>query len=100
MEIVTWILVSLVVIIGLIVALQAGKSTKPDQTRLASVERKLQLVMDHLGIVEPEVDMPDVVRALEQGNKIEAIKAYRKATGATLADAKAAVDVMAVQRGL
>jgi ribosomal protein L7/L12 len=100
MEIVVWFLVPVAVVIGLILALQAGKSTKPDQMRLARVERKLQLVMDHLGIVEPEVDMPDVVRALEQGNMIEAVKAYRKATGATLADAKNAVDAMAAQRGL
>lgn len=90
----------LAAVAGLIVALQAGKSTKPEAKRLAVIERKLQLVMDHLGIVEPEVDMPDVVRALEQGNKIEAIKAYRNATGARLADAKNAVDAIAIERGL
>ena len=100
MEIVVWVVVTLVVVIGLVVALQAGKSTKPDARKLAAIERKLELVMDHLGIVEPEVDMPDVVRALEQGNKIEAVRAYRKATGATLADAKNAVDAIAMQRGL
>jgi hypothetical protein len=68
--------------------------------RLAAIERKLQLVIDHLGIAEPQPAMPDVVRELDAGRKIQAIKAYRDATGAGLKEAKDAVDEMARQRGL
>lgn len=68
--------------------------------RLAAIERKLQLVMDHLGIAEPQPAMPDVVSHLDTGNKIQAIKAYRDATGAGLKEAKDAVEEMARQRGL
>jgi ribosomal protein L7/L12 len=37
---------------------------------------------------------------LEQGKKIQAIKTYREQTGAGLAEAKAAVEVIAKERGL
>jgi Ribosomal protein L7/L12 C-terminal domain len=68
--------------------------------RLAAIERKLQLVMDHLRIAEPQPAMPDVVNHLDAGNKIQAIKAYRDATGAGLKEAKDAVEEMARRRGL
>jgi ribosomal protein L7/L12 len=44
--------------------------------------------------------MPGVVRELEQGRKIQAIKIYREETGAGLAEAKAAVEAIAGERGL
>jgi hypothetical protein len=68
--------------------------------RLIVIERKLQLVMDHLGVVEPPPDMPEVLRHLDDGRKIPAIKAYRDATGADLKQAKDAVEDLARQRGL
>jgi ribosomal protein L7/L12 len=97
-----WV-IALVVGLPLIVVVWQLASVKPDPTvtrRLAAVERKLDLVMDQLDIAEPPPAMPDVVRALEHGNKIAAIKAYRDATGTDLAAAKNAVDDMAAQRGL
>jgi ribosomal protein L7/L12 len=41
-----------------------------------------------------------VLSNLDAGNKIQAIKAYREATGAGLKEAKDAVEEMARQRGL
>jgi ribosomal protein L7/L12 len=56
--------------------------------------------MDHLDIAEPPPTFPEVVRHLEAGNKIQAIKSYRDATGADLKGAKDAVEEIARQRGL
>jgi ribosomal protein L7/L12 len=62
-------------------------------TQLAVIRRKLDLVMDHLGIVEPVE--PEVVRHLQNGRTIEAVRAYRNQTGASLVEAKRAVDSIA-----
>lgn len=64
-------------------------------TTLAAIQRKLDLVLDHLGIAEPVA--PDVVRHLENGRTIEAVRAYRKQTGASLVEAKQAVDNIAAR---
>ena len=61
--------------------------------QLAAVQRKLDLVMGHLGIAAPEET--EVVRHLENGRMIEAVRAYRKQTGASLIEAKQAVDRIA-----
>jgi ribosomal protein L7/L12 len=62
-------------------------------TQLAAVHRKLDLVMDHLGIAVPEED--EVVRHLENGRTVEAVRAYRGLTGQSLLEAKQAVDRIA-----
>ncbi|NYH40405.1 ribosomal protein L7/L12 [Micromonospora jinlongensis] len=62
-------------------------------TQLAAVQRKLDLVMDHLGIVAPVES--EVVRHLESGRVIQAVRVYRKQTGASLVEAKQAVDRIA-----
>jgi hypothetical protein len=64
--------------------------------RLAAVDRKLDLVMDHLGIAAPEE--ADVVRHVANGRMIEAVRAYRRQTGASLVEAKQAVDRIAAGR--
>lgn len=76
---------------------------RPDsarERRLARIERKLQLIMDQMGIIATESDMVEVVAQLERDKKIQAIKAYREATGAGLKEAKSAVEAMARERGL
>ncbi|MFC3540306.1 ribosomal protein L7/L12 [Couchioplanes caeruleus subsp. azureus] len=88
----------------LVVLLVAGgrRATADAQAhRLAAVERRLGLIMDHLGVREPEPEAPGpVLQELLAGNKIQAIKEYRKATGAGLKEAKDAVELLARQRGL
>ena len=69
-------------------------------SRLAAVERKLDLVIGHLGIVGLPAEEPDVVLHLERGERIKAIKIYRERTGVGLAEAKKVVDKIAEQRGL
>lgn len=67
------------------------------ERRADRAERRLGLILDHLGIVEPEPAGLDGVRALlRDGHRIEAIKAYRSATGADLVEAKAAVEALDV----
>ena len=68
--------------------------------RLAKIERQLQAVIDHLGVVDVPSAMPEVADLVDRGLKIKAIKVYREATGAGLKEAKDAVDKLARQRGL
>ncbi|MFI6563837.1 ribosomal protein L7/L12 [Streptomyces sp. NPDC050534] len=60
--------------------------------RVARVEHKLDLILDHLGLREPEPWSDEVGALLRDGRKIEAIKVYREATGAGLKEAKEAVE--------
>ena len=69
-----------------------------EAARLAAIERRLQAIMDHLGIVDVEPSFPQVTELARRGQKIQAIKLYREQTGAGLAEAKDAVERM--ERGL
>jgi hypothetical protein len=57
---------------------------------LSRIEGKLDLVLQHAGLkYVPYANMPaPVIDALQSGNKIQAIKLYREATGAGLKEAK------------
>ncbi|MDF3302990.1 ribosomal protein L7/L12 [Streptomyces tropicalis] len=67
------------------------RSSRTDR-RLERIERKLDLVLEHLGL-RLEVPRVDEVQGLvREGKRIEAIKVYREATGAGLKEAKEAVD--------
>ncbi|WP_405431555.1 hypothetical protein [Micromonospora sp. NBC_00617] len=83
--------------IGAVAAAIGGWSQdrRSSAAQLAALERKLDLVMDHLGIAAPVE--PEVLRHLESGRTIEAVRAYRKQTGTSLVEAKQAVDRIADQ---
>ncbi len=66
-----------------------------DAARLAVIERRLQLIMDHLGVADPEPETADIVAHLAAGKKIEAIKLYRERTGVGLKEAKDATEEIA-----
>ncbi|MFF8263472.1 hypothetical protein [Streptomyces virginiae] len=67
------------------------------QLQADRAERRLALLLDHLGIEEPEPAGMDEVRALIREDRlISAIKSYRRVTGAGLAEAKLAVEALAV----
>ncbi|WP_442877600.1 ribosomal protein L7/L12 [Dactylosporangium sp. AC04546] len=76
----------------------------PDRSlsaQLAAVERKLDLLLAHLGIEVPEPPGPaGLLDELQAGRKIQAIKLYREATGAGLKEAKDAVEALAARYGL
>ncbi|MFI6002361.1 hypothetical protein ACIA98_18450 [Streptomyces sp. NPDC051366] len=65
------------------------------ERRSERLERRLGLLLDHFGIAEPEPAGLDEVRALvRDGRTIEAIRVYRRITGADLLEAKQAVEAL------
>jgi len=62
--------------------------------RVARVERKLDLIIDHLRLRDDDPRMAKVVTLLRDDKKIQAIKEYREITGAGLVEAKEAVERM------
>lgn len=70
----------------------------PEQAaRLVRIERKLDLILAHLGLAYDDAARPsdldaETRRLADEGRKIEAIKAHRERTGAGLAAAKDAVE--------
>jgi len=72
-----------------------SRQAKRQAEQMRAIDRRLKLVMDHLGIVERAPALPQVVREhLAAGRKIQAIKEYRAATGVSLKEAKDAVEGM------
>jgi len=73
-----------------------GEFAPADAARLRRVERKLDLIIEHLGIRYDDADRDgilDEVRVLaDEGRKIDAIKRHRELTGSNLVEAKRAVE--------
>ncbi|WP_269854506.1 ribosomal protein L7/L12 [Streptomyces sp. RPT161] len=67
------------------------------ERRLVRVEKKLDLIMEHLGIQVDQPELREVREFIQEGKMLNAIKAYREATGVGLKEAKAAVDQLASQ---
>jgi hypothetical protein len=102
----TWYLV-LAIGIGLLmimvgnVASAHTRERARTQRRLTNIERKLDAIISHLGVVVPDDDdEPEVRRLIQQGRRIQAIKLYREKSGTDLATAKNAVDDLARKLGL
>lgn len=95
MEIATYILIVAVVLMygGLEARL------KRLERRNARLERKADLILDHLGIRQEEPGLERVTALLRENKKIQAIKVYREVTGADLKEAKEAVERMDGTRG-
>ncbi|MFI5485091.1 hypothetical protein [Micromonospora echinaurantiaca] len=91
-----------VLLLGIVALLIALLARTPQQShtayRLGQIERRLQLVMDHLGVQDPNPVPVEVREHLARGDKIKAIATYRKLTGADLRTAKAAVESFAAPR--
>lgn len=69
------------------------------ERRNARLERKADLILDHLGIRQEEPGMERVTALLHENKKIQAIKEYREITDADLKEAKEAVERMDGTRG-
>ncbi|MGW5660020.1 ribosomal protein L7/L12 [Streptomyces sp. NPDC003758] len=89
-------MLSFLIVFALLVAGFAGVEARIKRTdrRMARVERKLDLVLDHLGLHEADPDLERVAALLLDGKNIQAIKVYREITGAGLKEAKEAVERM------
>ncbi|WFB06869.1 ribosomal protein L7/L12 [Streptomyces sp. LX-29] len=88
--------ISVLIVAFLVLVCIGGVETRIKRTErnIARVERKLDLVLDHLGLRESDPELERVEALVRDGKTIEAIKAYREATGAGLKEAKDAVDRM------
>jgi hypothetical protein len=86
-----WALIVLTVIIAFVLM----GSYLDTKARIARIEHKLNLLLQHSGIdVLKGLPLSDRVKeiARDPARKIEAIKAYREETGAGLAEAKDAIE--------
>lgn len=64
------------------------------------LEDELTFLYRHLGITRPTPSpLDEVAQMIARGDMIAAIAKYREQTGASLADAKAAVDELAAKLG-
>lgn len=81
------------VVLGAVLTVQSRISLA--DRRVARVERKLDLIIDHLGLRADDPRMNEVVALVRDGKKIQAIKVYREITGAGLKEAKDAVEGIA-----
>jgi ribosomal protein L7/L12 len=61
------------------------------------LQRRLDAIAKHLNVKTEPAIPPEILGLLQAGRKIEAIKAYRQATGAGLAEAKTAVERMEIE---
>lgn len=65
-------------------------------TRLARMERRIDLLLSKAGIDLAKVAADEAALLAKAGNKLEAIKLYREYTGCSLAEAKTQVERLAV----
>ncbi|MFJ8634881.1 ribosomal protein L7/L12 [Streptomyces sp. NPDC093568] len=82
-------------LVALVVVFTIDSRVSRTARRVARVERKLDLIIDHLGLRVDDPRMAEVVALLRDDKKIQAIKVYREITGADLKEAKDAVEAMA-----
>ena len=101
----TWYLVLaigiglLMVMVGNVLSAQNRERARTNR-RLADIERKVDAIINHLGVVVRDPEQPEVYRLLQQGRRIQAIKLYRERSGSDLATAKNFVDDLAREYGL
>lgn len=83
----------LVVLVYFAIESSERKVRKEVSRRIDRLEDKVDLLLKDAGLEAPPLPRQDEVVALARaGKKIEAIKVYREATGAGLAEAKTAVE--------
>lgn len=79
-------------LVGFVAVLTLQSRVSQADQRVARVERKLDLIIDHLGLRDDDPRMGEVEALLRDGKKIQAIKVYREITGVGLKEAKDAVE--------
>ncbi|WP_327703037.1 hypothetical protein [Streptomyces decoyicus] len=85
--------IALLVISIALVASTTDRRSKAVDRRLQRLERKVDLLLAHAGVAEPEDPrMAEIDDLLAQGKQIQAIKVHREVTGSDLVEAKEAVE--------
>ncbi len=84
-------------------SLFTARLSATDAARLLRIERRLDLVLSHMGVDFSQIDangLHEDVRSLaDSAGKIAAIKRHRELTGASLVEAKEAVEAYMATRG-
>ena len=93
------VLLAGLILLGLASSANSRREQARTAARLTTIDRKLDAVIAHLGIQVREPEFPEVVRLIAADQRIAAVKAYRDATGASLLEAKNAVDRLAERYG-
>jgi hypothetical protein len=65
-----------------------GRSGSDNSIRFKALERKLDLILERLGINPNEGVDSQILELVKAGRKIEAIRLYREQTGAGLKESK------------
>src|SRR5262245_19513352 len=81
-------------VLGLLMCVAIIQGRIKDQ--LGRVERKVDFLLGHAGLDITKLAGAEITELMRAGKKIEAIKAYRQLTGASLAEAKAHVESLPV----
>jgi ribosomal protein L7/L12 len=68
-----------------------------DGVRLARLERKVDLILRHLGLDSNQDVNPQIIELMQSGRKIQAIKLYRQQTGVGLKEAKDYVESLQIK---
>ncbi|SOE13421.1 Ribosomal protein L7/L12 C-terminal domain-containing protein [Streptomyces sp. 2323.1] len=85
--------IALLVLAIAMVASGTDRRSKTLERRLQRLEKKVDLLLAHAGVAEPEDPrMAEIDELLTQGKKIQAIKVHRELTGSGLVEAKEAVE--------
>lgn len=93
------VLLAGLILLGLASSANSRREQLRSAARLTAIERQLDAVVAHLGVTVREREMPEVLRLIFADQRIAAIKLYREETGASLLEAKNAVDAIASQHG-
>jgi ribosomal protein L7/L12 len=84
---------ALLVLAIALVAATTDRRSKTLDRRLARLERKVDLLLAHAGVEQPQDPrLAQIDDLLAQGKKIQAIKVHRELTGSDLAEAKEEVE--------
>ena len=73
---------------GAVFAAILSRNATPVTTTATRLERKIDLLLKHLGIDPNEGVDDEILELVKSGQKIAAIKLYREKTGAGLREAK------------
>ncbi|TJZ56036.1 hypothetical protein FCH28_12305 [Streptomyces piniterrae] len=88
-----WIVLVLLVVSSAATGAGASQRAKMLDRRIQRLERKVDVLLTHLGAQEPaDPGMAEIDELLRKGKKIEAIKLHRELTGSGLKEAKDEVE--------
>jgi ribosomal protein L7/L12 len=91
-----WVLVGGLIVLVVVIPTRLSAI----DSQLAEIRRRVNAIAAHLNVKMEETGVPaEVLGLVQAGRKIDAIKAYRAATGAGLAEAKKAVEQLEAQAG-